>query len=68
MGYRFDQLFAYDHLPEHLQEVSKPFADLVDELDPGAPHHVGNPLWDQIMYKLFEAKNLAVLLAARFKD
>ena len=52
-----DQFFAYDHLPEHLQDVSKPIADLqklMEELLPdGAEKSAG-------MRKLLEAKDCFV--------
>jgi hypothetical protein len=51
------QFFAYEHLPQHLQAVSKPFGDLakhVDEtLPPGAETTVA-------LRKLLEAKDCAV--------
>lgn len=49
-----DRRFAYDHLPEHLQKVSKPFADLAATITN-----------EKALDKLFEAKNLVVLDAAR---
>ena len=49
--------FAYGHLPEHLQEVSKPFCELAENmvffLDPGPERTV-------FLRKLLEAKDAAV--------
>lgn len=50
-------LFRYEHLPPHLQEVSKPFYDLavslVDTLPPSSERTLA-------LRSLWEAKNLAV--------
>lgn len=50
-------LFRYEHLPPHLQEVSKPFHDLavklVNDLPPSAEATLA-------LRSLWEAKNLAV--------
>lgn len=52
------QFFKYDHLPEHLQIVSKPFCllahDLMDRLVPN------NPESTVALRKLLEAKDCAV--------
>lgn len=54
--------FAYDHLNEDLQSISKPFYDLAK----GTMEKIGNdPLVDDFLTKLWEAKNLAVLMVAR---
>lgn len=49
--------FAYDHLPDHLKSVSKPFSDLaesiVNAIDPGPERTVA-------LRKLLEAKDAAV--------
>jgi len=49
--------FAYAHLPEHLQDVSKPFcilaADIVDFIETGPERTVA-------LRKLLEAKDAAV--------
>ena len=49
--------FAYDHLPEHLKPVSKPFGELADalcgEIAPGPERTV-------MLRKLLEAKDAAV--------
>lgn len=51
------RLFTYAHLPEHLQNVSKPFADLAidiaDQLGDGPELTVG-------LRKLLEAKDAIV--------
>jgi hypothetical protein len=51
------QFFKYDHLPDHLKEVSKPFGDLagwmVDKLPNTAERAAG-------LRKLLEAKDCAV--------
>ncbi|QDU62154.1 hypothetical protein Pan216_30210 [Planctomycetes bacterium Pan216] len=51
------EFFAYDHLPPHLQEVSRPFKELVDHLaltlPPNEEHAVA-------LRKLLEAKDCAV--------
>jgi hypothetical protein len=54
------QFFAYDHLPENLREVSKPFHDL-------AVHHImtlpRNPERTVALRKLLESKDAAVRAA-----
>ena len=55
---RMLQWFAYAHLPPHLQEVSRPFADLAQLLctelaEPGPERTVA-------LRKLLEAKDAAV--------
>ena len=49
--------FAYEHLPEHLQSVSKPFCELAKQMDetlkPGAEKSAG-------LRKLLEAKDCHV--------
>ena len=51
------QFFAYEHLPPHLQEISKPFGDLaqqiVDTLPANAERTAG-------LRKLLEAKDCIV--------
>lgn len=51
-----EQFFAYDHLPPHLQEVSKPFADLAQVILT-LPR---NPERTVALRKLLEAKDAAV--------
>lgn len=54
---RMPKWFAYEHLPPHLQEVSKPFHDLAsnicDNIEPGPERTVA-------LRKLLEAKDAAV--------
>lgn len=51
------KFFSYDHLPEHLQKVSKPFGELAEkmnaELPDGAEKSAG-------LRKLLEAKDCMV--------
>jgi hypothetical protein len=55
------QFFTYDHLPEHLQAVSKGFYDqaiwIRDNIPPSAERTLS-------LRKLWEAKNYAVWCAA----
>lgn len=51
------QFFAYEHLPEHLQTVSKPFGDLAAQLVGMLPR---NPERTVALRKLLEAKDSAV--------
>lgn len=61
----FQPLFAYDHLPEHLQKVSKVFADaaraLLRTLGDG-------PELSAALRKLIEAKDCAVRQAVMDTD
>ncbi|MFJ2183458.1 hypothetical protein ACIOJG_22835 [Streptomyces anulatus] len=57
--------FAYDHLPAHLQEVSRPFYDLAAKLLRQLPD---DPELTAALRKLREAKDCAVLLAALTAD
>lgn len=50
------KFFAYDHLPEHLQKISKPFCDLAHEVAAGS----SNPETTAALRKLLEAKDAAV--------
>lgn len=52
-----EQFFAYTHLPEHLQVVSKPFADLAAQVISTLPR---NPERTVALRKLLEAKDAAV--------
>jgi hypothetical protein len=54
------QYFAYLHLPEHLQLVSKPFLMLATDLVAGLPR---NPERSVALRKLLEAKDAAVRAA-----
>jgi hypothetical protein len=51
------QFFVYDHLPEHLQAVSKPFGDLANHIANTLP---SNPERTVALRKLLEAKDCAV--------
>jgi hypothetical protein len=51
------QFFGYEHLPEHLQKVSKPFHDLAIQICETLP---GNPERTVALRKLLEAKDCAV--------
>jgi ferritin-like protein len=50
------QFFEYKHLPEHLQPVSKAFADLAATVDT----YPENPEKTTALRKLLEAKDCAV--------
>lgn len=54
------QFFAYAHLPPHLQEVSKPFGDLAEQIVATLPR---NPERTKALNKLLEAKDAAVRAA-----
>jgi len=64
------QFFAYEHLPQHLQDVSKPFADLARAIvgeESGMPAGTSvqfplprNPERTVALRKLLEAKDAAV--------
>jgi hypothetical protein len=51
------QFFAYEHLPPHLQEVSKPFGDLARLIVGTLPR---NPERTVALRKLLESKDAAV--------
>lgn len=51
------QFFAYEHLPAHLQEHSKPFAELAQQIVATLPR---NPERTTALRKLLEAKGCAV--------
>lgn len=51
------QFFAYAHLPEHLQEVSRPFGELAQRIVNILPR---NPERTVALRKLLEAKDAAV--------
>ena len=63
MSHPYARLFAYDHLPEDLQVVSSPFAKLATSLMYGP--NANDPMINLALIKIWEAKNLAVLAAAR---
>jgi hypothetical protein len=51
------QFFAYAHLPAHLQEISKPFGDMAEDLVRILPR---NPERSAALCKLLEARDFAV--------
>ena len=51
------QFFTYEHLPEHLANISKPFADLAHDIVVKLPR---NPERTVALRKLLEAKDAAV--------
>ena len=51
------QFFAYEHLPEHLQEISKPFGEPAKLLDAELPETREK---EAALRKLLEAKDCAV--------
>lgn len=51
------QFFKYEHLPEHLQQVSKPFCELANQITKDLP---SNPETTTAIRKLLEAKDCAV--------
>lgn len=51
------QFFAYEHLPAHLQEISKPFGDTARWMVETLPN---NPECSAGLRKLLEAKDCAV--------
>lgn len=51
------QFFSYQHLPEKLQEISKPFGELAILIESKLPR---NPERSTALRKLLEAKDCAV--------
>lgn len=51
------QFFSYSHLPAHLQEVSKPYRDLAQQMVDTLPR---NPERTVALRKLLESKDCAV--------
>jgi hypothetical protein len=51
------QFFAYDHLPEHLQAVSRPYGELAASVVETLPR---NPERTAALRKLLESKDCAV--------
>lgn len=51
------QFFAYEHLPAHLQEISKPYGDLARAMVAKLPR---NPERTAMLRKLLESKDCAV--------
>lgn len=52
------QFFQYDHLPDHLQSISKSFANLAEIVDISSA--TDNPEKAMALRKLLEAKDCAV--------
>ena len=52
-----EQFFAYEHLPAHLQEISKPFGMLAKSILETLPR---NPERTVALRKLLESKDAAV--------
>jgi hypothetical protein len=52
-----EQFFAFEHLPDHLKEVSRPFAGLAQQIVTTLPR---NPERTVALRKLLEAKDAAV--------
>lgn len=51
------QFFSYDHLPEGLKKISRPFCDLAEQMVAKLPP---NPERSAALRKLLEAKDCAV--------
>jgi len=58
------QFFVYDHLPPHLQEISKPYSEQANRLVETLPR---NPERTVALRKLLESKDAAVR-AKLYKD
>ena len=59
-----EKLFAYEHLPSHLQDVSYPFYKLAIDLFIYVPEDTRGTYRDEALHLLWQAKNYAVLSAA----
>jgi hypothetical protein len=57
MNEHIEQFFTWGHLPEHLQEISKPFGLLARQIIDTLPR---NPERTVALRKLLEAKDAAV--------
>ena len=57
--------FKFSHLPAHLQEVSRPFAELANRLVASVP---SGPELEVALRKLLESKDAAVRAALPPKD
>jgi hypothetical protein len=57
-----ETLFTYKHLPQHLQEVSVIFANAADDM---CEHVRQSNYRTKALWKLWEAKNLAVAAVAQ---
>lgn len=62
---RLEKWFKYDHLPEHLQEVSQPFNRLAGSLVLRAPDSYQTTV---ALNRLLEAKDAAVRAAIEAKE
>ena len=51
------EYFKYDHLPEHLQEASKPFCEMAEKIE---AEHAPSAEKSTTLRKLLEAKDAAV--------
>lgn len=51
------QFFAFNHLPAHLQAVSRPFGELAEQIEKTVPR---NPERTVALRKLLESKDAAV--------
>lgn len=60
MDYPILQYFEYSHLPAHLQDISKPFAELAEVMVVKLPR---NPETSAGLRKLLEAKDCFVRAA-----
>jgi hypothetical protein len=58
------QFFAYDHLPEYLGEVSRPFSELADKIVSTLPRNAERTV---ALRKLLESKDAAVTREASEK-
>lgn len=63
-GINVDKMFAYKHLPEGKQIISKMFYDCAKSFDEATPSNAEKTL---TLRKLWEAKNLAVLANSDWK-
>jgi len=61
---RMLQFFSYEHLPQHLQAVSKPFCDLAHSI---ANTYPANPERTAGLRKLLEAKD-CIVRASIYKE
>lgn len=57
MTEHIEQFFAWEHLPPHLQEVSRPFGELAQKIVESLPR---NPERTVALRKLLESKDAAV--------
>jgi ferritin-like protein len=64
MANRMMQFFTYAHLPPQMQEVSKAFAELAQQMDEALPENAEKTT---ALRKLLEAKDCAVR-ATIYKD